>query len=97
MDAQRSSLDPSVKAPCVEVGQRTRNKPKTISVFRRPSSPAQLTGMPSAALRSAAKSIFLISSIALKDRYGLSWQVVPTGMEELFADPDKGRAERAMA
>jgi predicted 3-demethylubiquinone-9 3-methyltransferase (glyoxalase superfamily) len=32
----------------------------------------------------------------LKDRYGLSWQVVPTGMEELFADPDKGRAERAM-
>jgi len=32
----------------------------------------------------------------LKDRYSLSWQVVPTGMEELFADPDKGRAERAM-
>jgi predicted 3-demethylubiquinone-9 3-methyltransferase (glyoxalase superfamily) len=32
----------------------------------------------------------------LKDRYGLSWQVVPTGMEELFADPDEGRAERAM-
>ena len=32
----------------------------------------------------------------LKDRYGLSWQIVPTGMEELFADPDKGRAERAM-
>jgi predicted 3-demethylubiquinone-9 3-methyltransferase (glyoxalase superfamily) len=32
----------------------------------------------------------------LKDRYGLSWQVVPTGMEELFADPDKTRAERAM-
>jgi predicted 3-demethylubiquinone-9 3-methyltransferase (glyoxalase superfamily) len=33
----------------------------------------------------------------LKDRYGLSWQVVPTGMDELFADPDKKRAERAMA
>ncbi len=33
----------------------------------------------------------------LKDRYGLSWQVVPTGMEEIFADPDKGRAERAMS
>jgi predicted 3-demethylubiquinone-9 3-methyltransferase (glyoxalase superfamily) len=33
----------------------------------------------------------------LKDRYGLSWQVVPAGMEELFADPDKTRAERAMA
>ena len=32
----------------------------------------------------------------LKDRYGLSWQVVPTGMEELFADPDTSRAERAM-
>jgi predicted 3-demethylubiquinone-9 3-methyltransferase (glyoxalase superfamily) len=32
----------------------------------------------------------------LRDRFGLSWQVVPTGMEELFADPDKGRAERAM-
>src|SRR5688500_10062875 len=32
----------------------------------------------------------------LKDRYGLSWQVVPAGMAELFTDPDKGRAERAM-
>ena len=32
----------------------------------------------------------------LKDRYGLSWQVVPTGMEEVFADPDQERAERAM-
>jgi predicted 3-demethylubiquinone-9 3-methyltransferase (glyoxalase superfamily) len=32
----------------------------------------------------------------LKDRYGLSWQVVPSGMEELFADPDPKRAERAM-
>jgi predicted 3-demethylubiquinone-9 3-methyltransferase (glyoxalase superfamily) len=32
----------------------------------------------------------------LKDRFGLSWQVVPTGMEELFSDPDKRRAERAM-
>jgi len=32
----------------------------------------------------------------LKDRYGLSWQVVPTGMDELFADPDPTRAERAM-
>ncbi len=32
----------------------------------------------------------------LKDRYGLSWQVVPAGMEELFADPDPKRAERAM-
>jgi len=32
----------------------------------------------------------------LKDRYGLSWQVVPTGMEELFTDPDPQRAQRAM-
>jgi predicted 3-demethylubiquinone-9 3-methyltransferase (glyoxalase superfamily) len=32
----------------------------------------------------------------LKDRYGVSWQVVPAGMEELFADPDPERAERAM-
>ena len=32
----------------------------------------------------------------LKDRYGLSWQVVPAGMEELFTDPDPERAQRAM-
>ncbi len=32
----------------------------------------------------------------LKDRYGLSWQVVPSGMDEIFSDPDPGRAERAM-
>ncbi len=32
----------------------------------------------------------------LKDRYGFSWQVVPAGMEELFADPDPQRADRAM-
>lgn len=32
----------------------------------------------------------------LKDRFGVSWQVVPTGMEELFADPDPTRAQRAM-
>jgi predicted 3-demethylubiquinone-9 3-methyltransferase (glyoxalase superfamily) len=32
----------------------------------------------------------------LKDRYGLSWQVTPTGMEELFADPDPERAKRAI-
>jgi predicted 3-demethylubiquinone-9 3-methyltransferase (glyoxalase superfamily) len=31
-----------------------------------------------------------------KDRYGLSWQVVPDGMEELFTDPDPSRAARAM-
>lgn len=32
----------------------------------------------------------------LKDRYGLSWQVVPAGMEDLFAGPDRTRAQRAM-
>ncbi len=32
----------------------------------------------------------------LKDRYGLSWQVIPEGMDELFADEDPRRAERAM-
>jgi len=32
----------------------------------------------------------------LKDRFGLSWQVVPAGMDELFADPDPTRAQRAM-
>jgi predicted 3-demethylubiquinone-9 3-methyltransferase (glyoxalase superfamily) len=32
----------------------------------------------------------------LKDRFGLSWQVVPEGMDELFADSDPTRAERAM-
>ncbi len=32
----------------------------------------------------------------LKDRFGVSWQVVPAGMEELFADSDSTRAERAM-
>ena len=32
----------------------------------------------------------------LKDRYGVSWQVTPTGMDELFSDPDKSRADRAM-
>ena len=31
-----------------------------------------------------------------KDRFGLSWQVVPTGMDELFSDPDQTRAQRAM-
>jgi predicted 3-demethylubiquinone-9 3-methyltransferase (glyoxalase superfamily) len=32
----------------------------------------------------------------LKDRFGLSWQVVPEGMEQLFSDSDPQRAQRAM-
>jgi len=32
----------------------------------------------------------------LEDRFGLSWQVVPQGMEEVFGDPDPERANRAM-
>jgi predicted 3-demethylubiquinone-9 3-methyltransferase (glyoxalase superfamily) len=32
----------------------------------------------------------------LQDQYGLSWQVVPTGMDELFSDSDPSRATRAM-
>jgi predicted 3-demethylubiquinone-9 3-methyltransferase (glyoxalase superfamily) len=31
-----------------------------------------------------------------KDRFGLSWQVVPDGMMQLFSDADPGRASRAM-
>jgi predicted 3-demethylubiquinone-9 3-methyltransferase (glyoxalase superfamily) len=31
-----------------------------------------------------------------KDRFGLSWQVVPAGMQEFFDSSDKARIERAM-
>ena len=31
-----------------------------------------------------------------KDKFGLSWQVVPEGWEKLMNDPDKARVERAM-
>jgi predicted 3-demethylubiquinone-9 3-methyltransferase (glyoxalase superfamily) len=31
----------------------------------------------------------------LKDRFGLSWQVVPSELYELLSDPDPGRARRA--
>jgi predicted 3-demethylubiquinone-9 3-methyltransferase (glyoxalase superfamily) len=33
----------------------------------------------------------------LKDRYGLSWQVVPDGMDELFADSDPAQARHRRA
>ena len=32
----------------------------------------------------------------LKDRFGLSWQIVPTRLGELLGDQDPGRASRAM-
>ncbi|MEU9860158.1 VOC family protein [Streptomyces sp. NPDC047971] len=32
----------------------------------------------------------------VKDKFGLSWQVVPSVLEELLSDPDEARAQRAM-
>jgi predicted 3-demethylubiquinone-9 3-methyltransferase (glyoxalase superfamily) len=32
----------------------------------------------------------------LKDRFGLSWQVVPTVLEELIRDPDPEKSQRVM-
>src|SRR3954471_1485441 len=31
-----------------------------------------------------------------KDKYGLSWQVIPAGMDVILSDPDSERARRAM-
>ena len=31
----------------------------------------------------------------VQDKYGLSWQVVPKGMDELMADPDQEKVKRA--
>jgi predicted 3-demethylubiquinone-9 3-methyltransferase (glyoxalase superfamily) len=33
----------------------------------------------------------------LKDRYGLSWQVTPSNLDEIFAGADPDRAKRVMA
>jgi predicted 3-demethylubiquinone-9 3-methyltransferase (glyoxalase superfamily) len=33
----------------------------------------------------------------LKDRYGLSWQIVPTILLDLIGDPDKDKSQRVMA
>jgi predicted 3-demethylubiquinone-9 3-methyltransferase (glyoxalase superfamily) len=33
----------------------------------------------------------------LKDRFGLSWQIVPRQLEQLLGDPDREKAQRAMA
>ena len=32
----------------------------------------------------------------LKDRFGLSWQIVPTVLPELLADPDAAKSQRVM-
>jgi predicted 3-demethylubiquinone-9 3-methyltransferase (glyoxalase superfamily) len=32
----------------------------------------------------------------LKDRYGVSWQIVPTALPELLGDPDREKAQRVM-
>jgi predicted 3-demethylubiquinone-9 3-methyltransferase (glyoxalase superfamily) len=32
----------------------------------------------------------------LKDRYGLSWQIVPTVLNEMLSDPDPEKAQRTM-
>ena len=33
----------------------------------------------------------------LKDRFGVSWQIVPRRLEELLADPDRDKSQRVMA
>jgi predicted 3-demethylubiquinone-9 3-methyltransferase (glyoxalase superfamily) len=33
----------------------------------------------------------------LKDRYGVSWQIVPRILNELIADPDREKSQRVMA
>jgi predicted 3-demethylubiquinone-9 3-methyltransferase (glyoxalase superfamily) len=32
----------------------------------------------------------------LKDKFGVSWQVVPTALSEMLTDPDTAKVERAM-
>lgn len=32
----------------------------------------------------------------LKDRFGLSWQIIPTALPRLMGDPDPDRAKRVM-
>ena len=33
----------------------------------------------------------------LKDRFGLSWQIVPIRLTELLQDPDREKSQRVMA
>ena len=32
----------------------------------------------------------------LKDKYGLSWQIIPSGLDRMLSDPDPVKAQRAM-
>jgi hypothetical protein len=32
----------------------------------------------------------------LKDRYGVSWQIIPTVLPQMLGDPDPAKAQRAM-
>jgi predicted 3-demethylubiquinone-9 3-methyltransferase (glyoxalase superfamily) len=32
----------------------------------------------------------------LKDRFGLSWQIIPSALPRLLGDPDRAKADRAM-
>ena len=32
----------------------------------------------------------------LKDKYGLSWQIVPTALIEMMSDPDPAKSKRVM-
>jgi len=32
----------------------------------------------------------------LKDKYGLSWQIIPQGLSQMLGDPDPGKAQRVM-
>ena len=33
----------------------------------------------------------------LKDRYGVSWQIIPTALPQLLSDPDREKSQRVMA
>jgi predicted 3-demethylubiquinone-9 3-methyltransferase (glyoxalase superfamily) len=32
----------------------------------------------------------------LKDKYGVSWQIIPTALDELLGDPDREKSQRVM-
>jgi predicted 3-demethylubiquinone-9 3-methyltransferase (glyoxalase superfamily) len=33
----------------------------------------------------------------LKDKYGVSWQIIPTALLEMLSDPDHGKSQKAMS